>query len=183
MLLALNMMATRRFVCLSFMSALAGKDIPAAAAAAFLPTTIRHSRATFVTSSTLPIFMAAPGVQVSEPALIQKALQDPHVTIVDVRSLDELKAKGYWKVTTNNNQQSSHVVKWVHAQCTLETGCPLLSMASDSLLPNKDAPVVLYCASGKRAGKAQQVLTDLGYTNVLNAGAFPSDTDKIIQEY
>jgi rhodanese-related sulfurtransferase len=185
---------SRRIVCFSFLSSAltGGKDIAAAAsgAAAFLPTTTPTTpttptpsrKATFVTSSTLPLFMAAaPGVQVSDPLLIQQALQltennkDSSVVtmVVDVRGVDEIQANGYWKV-------GGHV-KWVHAQCTLDGGCPLLSVASDALLGpnNKAAPVVLYCASGKRAALAQQVLTSLGYTNVLNAGGFPSDTDKI----
>jgi phage shock protein E len=33
-------------------------------------------------------------------------------------------------------------------------------------LPNKNAPVVLYCASGKRAQSAADVLHQLGYTHV-----------------
>jgi phage shock protein E len=37
--------------------------------------------------------------------------------------------------------------------------------ASD--LPNKDAPLVLYCQSGKRAQSAADVLQQLGYTHVV----------------
>ena len=32
------------------------------------------------------------------------------------------------------------------------------------------APVVIFCGSGRRAGKAKEVLEQKGYTNVLNAG-------------
>ncbi len=32
------------------------------------------------------------------------------------------------------------------------------------------APVILFCASGRRAGKAKETLDQLGYTTVLNAG-------------
>jgi len=37
---------------------------------------------------------------------------------------------------------------------------------------NKDAEIVLYCGSGKRAGIAQKSLTDMGYTDVTNAGGY-----------
>jgi phage shock protein E len=33
-----------------------------------------------------------------------------------------------------------------------------------------DTPIVLYCASGRRAGLAQQSLKDAGYTQVTNVG-------------
>jgi phage shock protein E len=36
----------------------------------------------------------------------------------------------------------------------------------------KDAKIVLYCGSGKRAGIAQKTLTDMGYTDVTNAGGY-----------
>lgn len=34
------------------------------------------------------------------------------------------------------------------------------------------ATIVIHCASGKRAFKAQEILESEGYTNVLNAGTF-----------
>jgi phage shock protein E len=37
---------------------------------------------------------------------------------------------------------------------------------------NKDAKIVLYCASGNRAGIAQKTLTGMGYTDVTNAGGY-----------
>jgi rhodanese-related sulfurtransferase len=33
------------------------------------------------------------------------------------------------------------------------------------------APVIVFCRSGRRAGKAKEMLELKGYTNVLNAGA------------
>ncbi len=32
------------------------------------------------------------------------------------------------------------------------------------------APVIVFCRSGRRAGKAKEMLEQKGYTNVLNAG-------------
>lgn len=37
---------------------------------------------------------------------------------------------------------------------------------------DKNAEIHLYCRSGGRAGKALNVLKDLGYTNVVNEGGY-----------
>lgn len=36
----------------------------------------------------------------------------------------------------------------------------------------KEAPIALYCRSGRRSELAKQTLEDLGYTNVVNAGGY-----------
>jgi hydroxyacylglutathione hydrolase len=40
-----------------------------------------------------------------------------------------------------------------------------LAARLDEVLPDKDAPVVLYCGGGGRAGRAADLLYELGYTN------------------
>lgn len=35
-------------------------------------------------------------------------------------------------------------------------------------IPNKDELIVVYCSTGHRSQKAQQILEELGYTNVYN---------------
>lgn len=40
------------------------------------------------------------------------------------------------------------------------------------LSPDKNRPLVLYCRSGRRSGLAQQSLEELGYSQVINAGAY-----------
>lgn len=35
---------------------------------------------------------------------------------------------------------------------------------------DKSAPIVVYCASGRRAAKAKQILSDAGFTHVVNGG-------------
>ena len=35
---------------------------------------------------------------------------------------------------------------------------------------NKDETIYLYCRSGNRSGKAKEILDQLGYSNVFNAG-------------
>ncbi|WP_212631653.1 rhodanese-like domain-containing protein [Pseudomonas sp. KB-10] len=41
-----------------------------------------------------------------------------------------------------------------------------------SVAPDKDRPLVLYCRSGRRSALAQQRLEQLGYRQVINAGAY-----------
>ena len=42
------------------------------------------------------------------------------------------------------------------------------------LAPDKSAPIVLYCRSGRRSGLAQDALQALGYQQVINAGGIDS---------
>lgn len=35
-------------------------------------------------------------------------------------------------------------------------------------VPNKDELIVIYCSTGHRSQRAQQILEDMGYTNVYN---------------
>jgi phage shock protein E len=39
-----------------------------------------------------------------------------------------------------------------------------------SVAADKQTPVILYCRSGRRAGIAEKVLSDMGYENVINVG-------------
>ena len=43
----------------------------------------------------------------------------------------------------------------------------------------KEQRIIVYCRSGKRAGKAFITLTNLGYTNVINAGGL-NDAQKLL---
>lgn len=38
--------------------------------------------------------------------------------------------------------------------------------------PNKNAPINLYCRSGRRAEVGRKILMDMGYTNVTNHGSY-----------
>jgi phage shock protein E len=115
----------------------------------------KSTRRTFFSST--PLFSSF-----ATPQVVRGALANPKTTVLDVRRLDEILESGFLK--TEDRQ-------WVHAPCTL-TECPLLDVAAESLIPDKHAPVVVYCASGKRAAKAKEVLESKGYVNVLNAGTF-----------
>ena len=49
----------------------------------------------------------------------------------------------------------------------------IASRASE-LGSDKSRPIVLYCPSGNRSARAKRTLEGLGYTNVMNAGAYES---------
>ena len=44
--------------------------------------------------------------------------------------------------------------------------------AINSLPPDKNQPIRLYCGSGRRAGIALQTLENMGYTKVSNEGGY-----------
>jgi phage shock protein E len=96
----------------------------------------------------------APEIATSQE--IKKAFANPKVVVVDVRSPAEITAKIDAK-------------KWINAPGT-PFNCPILSEQATSLIPDKSAPIILYCVSGKRAQKAANILREQGFENVLNAG-------------
>ena len=98
---------------------------------------------------------------------IRTALENDCTTILDVRRPDEILGAGYWKA----QKPSGEPRQWINLPCTPKEA-ELLEMTASNLLTDKSAPVVVHCASGKRAAKAKQVLDDLGYEVVLNAGGW-----------
>ncbi len=46
----------------------------------------------------------------------------------------------------------------------------MLTLLTNSLISISLAPVIIFCRSGRRAGKAKEVLEQKGYERVLNAG-------------
>ncbi len=54
-----------------------------------------------------------------------------------------------------------------------------------TLAESVDQKIVLYCHSGNRSGKAKDILNEMGYTNVVNAGSVAEAQnllqDKIVQ--
>ena len=121
--------------------------------------------------------MAAPGVDVAPADAIRRALADPSVTLVDARSVGEIEQYGYY----NNNDSTPAAHRWVHAEATPQNA-PLLQVAAAALLPDKEAPVVIYCASGIRATTCKNVLEQQGYTNVLNAGGLADLKQAVMEE-
>lgn len=71
--------------------------------------------------------------------------------VLDVRTLDEYKADSY--------PGAKHIP-------IDELGARMAEVGTD-----KSKPIVVYCGSGNRAGKAKQQLEAAGYTKVVNGGS------------
>ena len=91
---------------------------------------------------------------------VRSALKNKKAILVDVRSQGEIASNGKVQV---------HQRGWLNAPGT-PFGCTVLQEQADQLLPDKSVPIILYCASGKRAQKAKSILEEQGYKQVLNAG-------------
>jgi molybdopterin/thiamine biosynthesis adenylyltransferase/rhodanese-related sulfurtransferase len=85
----------------------------------------------------------APSVDAQEMAQITSSNS---VTVLDVREGDE------WR--------SGHIPGAVHVPRAY------LEMQSESKIPDKDSPVIVYCAGGNRSAFATETLKAMGYSNV-----------------
>ena len=106
---------------------------------------------------------------------ILNALARSDTIVLDVRSEDEIAASG--------NSISEHTAGlWKQTGCTPHS-CPKLETNPSDLVgeDQKESPVVIYCRSGRRAMKAQQLLEEYGCKNVMNAGGY-DDVMFMIQE-
>jgi phage shock protein E len=59
---------------------------------------------------------------------------------------------------------------------------PQLAHRIGELATDKATPLVLYCASGARSASACQVLKQLGYTHVTNAGGLYAAAERLQRE-
>jgi phage shock protein E len=94
---------------------------------------------------------AAIAAQVDQSAAL-KALQRTNTVLIDVRTEQEF-AEGALPGATRIETEN-------------------LAERIAAIAPDKDAPVVLYCRSGRRAPAAQDLLQELGYSQVINAGGY-----------
>jgi len=94
---------------------------------------------------------------INTPEEVMAAEQEPGAVFLDVRGEDEVKA------------ESLQSRPYKHAKCSLDDCSELMSKA-ETLMSDKNAPVIIFCRSGRRAGKAKEVLEQKGYKKVLNAG-------------
>lgn len=101
--------------------------------------------------------MPAPAA-VPTPAAASGAPAASHVSagplVIDVRS-----------------EREFHATAVAHA---INVPLPQLAQRIAELAKDKATPLVLYCASGARSGSACQLLQQLGYTQVTNAGGLYS---------
>ena len=94
---------------------------------------------------------ATNGAQVDQPAALE-ALQKTDSILIDVRTQQEF-ADGALPGATRIETED-------------------LAERIAAVAPDKNAPVVLYCRSGRRASAAQDLLQELGYSQVINAGGY-----------
>jgi rhodanese-related sulfurtransferase len=93
------------------------------------------------------------------PAQAQEMIANDNTLVVDVRDAPEV-------------EQSGKVAGAVHvSRGMLEFRADPESPYHDQNFA-KDKTVILYCASGGRAALGGQALTELGYAEVYNLGAF-----------
>ena len=88
---------------------------------------------------------------------IRKSLSNKSTILLDVRTEDEIAESGKFEVEGH---------QWMQTPCTPMSAD--LDFDTDSL--DKDAAVVIYCRSGRRASRAKEILEARGFKNVLNGG-------------
>lgn len=103
---------------------------------------------------------SAPGLPDRDPALARKLVGDGAV-LLDVRSVEEYSGR--------------HLDKSVNIPVDTLNG--QMSEIEKLTSGDKTKPIVLYCQSGGRAGRAKTMLTAAGYTQVTNMGGI-DDWDK-----
>jgi phage shock protein E len=85
-----------------------------------------------------------------EPAVEAVDFTNPNALVIDVRTLDE------WN--------------GAHLETAVRIDWQNIRQGVASIGVKKDQPIYIYCQSGNRAGKAEKMLLDQGYTNVYNMG-------------
>ena len=99
------------------------------------------------------------------PHEVAQVAENEKVTLVDVRESDE------WR--------RGHLPNAVHVPRGY------LEMQAESKVPDKDAPIIVYCAGGNRSAFASETLKQMGYTNVRHmSGGFTGWKDaglKVVQ--
>ncbi|GKY97106.1 hypothetical protein MPSEU_000669100 [Mayamaea pseudoterrestris] len=93
--------------------------------------------------------------------VVKQAARDPSCYWVDVRSEEEVINRKIGYVSTDK--------RWVYAPCH-DDACPILQVTAENMIPEKNAQIIVYCSSGRRAAIAKETLEGKGYTNVINAG-------------
>ena len=91
--------------------------------------------------------------------LISQFIFADEPVVIDVRSLEEVK--------TGVIQDAIHI-EWTQ-----------IDKEITKIDLTKDQPIYLYCRSGNRSGKAEEVLEKIGYTNVINAGGINEAAKKL----
>ena len=108
-----------------------------------------------------PITTDIPTVYTISPIEAKEMMEEGGVTIVDVRRIDEY--------------QEGHIPGAI-----LASNETILTEAA-SLLPDKNAILLVYCRSGRRSAEAAQKLVSLGYLHVYDFGGIIDWPYEVIQ--
>lgn len=102
----------------------------------------------------LPLLASTAQAGEIDQAAALTQLAKPGTLLIDVRSADEF-ASGALPGAHNISHER-------------------IAEQISRVAPDKSAPIVLYCRSGRRSGLAQDALQALGYQQVINAGGIDS---------
>ena len=93
----------------------------------------------------------------------QNLSPDAKSVLLDVRTSEEI-------ASTGKIERDGH--PWIHCPC-MPTSTELEGWnEKGDDVPGKDTPIVVYCRSGRRASRAEQLLKSMGYQHVLNGGGY-----------
>ncbi|MDE3736551.1 rhodanese-like domain-containing protein [Pseudomonas resinovorans] len=113
---------------------------------------MRTLLAVLALSQSLVLSLPATAGETDQAAAVE-ALRQPNAILIDVRTPEEVAEDGTLPGALNIGYE--------------DIGQHIAEVA-----PDKDAPIVLYCRSGRRAGIAQDSLQELGYSRVINGGGY-----------
>ena len=99
--------------------------------------------------------------------LLPVALQGASKADIPPASAQALKAEGLWIDVRSPREFSQG-----HLQGAINIPVGQIGAEISSISPDKQAPIHLYCRSGRRADAALKTLKQLGYTNVINHGGY-----------
>ncbi|KAI2506368.1 hypothetical protein MHU86_8096 [Fragilaria crotonensis] len=87
---------------------------------------------------------------IASQAQVLPLANQPNAVILDVRTEEEIKTTG--------SLENKFGSKWVHYS-VIPTEAPELEENPEAIVgSDKDAPIIIYCRSGRRATKAKEVL-------------------------
>ncbi|MEK9649807.1 MAG: rhodanese-like domain-containing protein [Gammaproteobacteria bacterium] len=66
-----------------------------------------------------------------------------------------------------------------HLESAIHIPLGEISTQIESLLQYKDSEIFLYCGAGRRAEEARKILSNAGFTNLINAGGI-NDASKLL---
>lgn len=110
----------------------------------------------------------AAGDEIAAPAAYERAASG-NLTIIDVRRPSE------WRET---GLPEGAVGISLHNMVFLERGDFAADVAA-ALGGDRDAPVATICAAGVRSARAEEILRDAGFTNVVNIGEGMMGNDRV----